>query len=160
MLVSERQVWYTVHILVERAELVWVGTSRKDLKDFPKEVRGEIGFALEDVQEGQKPVNAKPLQGFGGASVLEIKADSEEGNTYRAVYTVKFGDRVYILHCFNKKSTQGIKTSQQDIDMINQRLRLAGEIHKKWLKEKQSEELSMERQGMVPKPTAQRRKKK
>jgi len=124
---------------VGRTELVWVGSSRKDLKDFPKEVRGEIGFALEDVQEGLKPSNATSLQGFGGASVLEIKADSEDGNTYRAVYAVKFSGRIYVLHCFNKKSTRGIKTSQQDIDMIKRRLRLAKEIHKKWLAEKQTE---------------------
>lgn len=141
--------------MVERAELVWVGSSRKDLKDFPKEVRGEIGFALEDVQEGLRPGNATPLQGFGGASVLEIKADSDDGNTYRAVYAVKFSGRIYVLHSFNKKSTRGIKTSQQDIDMIKQRLRLAEEIHKKWLQEKQAEELSRAR-----KSTPARRKKK
>ena len=123
--------------MAERAELVWVGSSRKDLKDFPKEVRGEIGFALEDVQEGLRPDTAKVLQGFGWASVLEIKANSAGGNTYRAVYTVKFGERIYVLHCFNKKSSRGIKTAPNDIDMIKQRLRLAGEIHEKWLREKQ-----------------------
>jgi len=127
--------------LIERTELVWTGTSRKDLRDFPKEVRIDIGFALEDVQEGLKPSNAKILQGFGGASVLEIKADSEDGNTYRSVYTVKFSGRIYVLHCFNKKSTQGIKTSQQDIDMVKRRLKLAEELHKEWLQKSEAESL-------------------
>ena len=99
-------------------------------------MRGEIGFALEDVQGGLRPDTATVLQGFGGASVLEIKANSVGGNTYRAVYTVRFGERIYVLHCFNKKSTRGIQTAQQDIDLIKQRLRLAGEIHEIWLREK------------------------
>jgi phage-related protein len=146
--------------LVERTDVVWVGSSRKDLKKFPKEVRGEICFALEDVQEGLKPGNATTLQGFGGASVLEIKADAEDGNTYRAVYTVKFSERIYVLHCFNKKSTQGIKTSQRDIDMINQRFRLAEEIHKKWLQEEQAQESSRTQPPQKPKTFAPRRKKK
>jgi phage-related protein len=127
------------------SELVWVGSSSKDLRSFPKDVRGEIGFALGDVQEGLKPINAAPLLGFGGASVLEIKSDSDEGNTYRGVYTVKFTDRVYVLHCFVKKSTHGIKTSRNDVDLIRQRLKLAEEIHKQWLAEKEVMEPSLEK---------------
>ena len=109
--------------------LAWISSAREDLREFPDEVRQDIGFALFEVQKGQKPTVAKPLKGFGGAGVLEI-IENFFGETYRAVYTVKFQKVVYVLHCFQKKSKHGIKTSQQDIELIKQRLRVAEEDYK------------------------------
>jgi len=109
--------------------LLWVGSSKKDLKAFPVEVRSAMGFALYQAQLGLKPSSAKPLAGFGGASVLEI-VDDFQTNTYRAVYTVKFDDAVYVLHAFQKKSKRGIATPKAEIELIKSRLKLAGEDHK------------------------------
>lgn len=89
----------------------------------------DIGYALFLSQKGEKPLAAKPLKGFGGAGVLEI-IENFLGGTYRAVYTVKFQKVVYVLHCFQKKSKRGIKTLQQDIELIKQRLRAAEEDYK------------------------------
>ena len=102
----------------------FVGSAREDLREFPDEVKQDIGSALFEAQQGGKPAAAKPLKGFGGAGVLEI-IDNFDGDTYRAVYTVRFKDVIYVLHCFQKKSKSGIKTPQQDIDLIKQRLRMA-----------------------------------
>ena len=88
--------------------LFWIGSSRKDLRGFPLEVRHVAGFALWCAQTGQKHPDAKVLKGFGGAGVLEVVED-HDGNTYRAVYTVKFAGVVYMLHAFQKKSTRGSK---------------------------------------------------
>lgn len=107
-------------------QLDFIGSSKEDLKEFPEEVRQDIGYALFEVQKGLKPTAAKPLKGFGGAGVLEIM-ENFAGETYRAVYTVKFQKVVYVLHCFQKKSKHGIKTPQQDINLIKQRLRVAEE---------------------------------
>ena len=82
--------------------LFWVGSSLKDLRGFPEEVKDEIGFALYQAQRGLTPRSAKPLKGFTGASVLEI-VDDFQTDTYRAVYTVQFADAVYVLHAFQKK---------------------------------------------------------
>ena len=106
--------------------LVWIGSSRKDLKDFPRAVQQAMGVSLLVVQKGFTPIHVKPLKGFGGAGVLELIED-HSGDTYRAVYTVRFQGIVYVLHCFQKKSKHGIKTPQQDIDLIKQRLRQAEE---------------------------------
>ena len=102
----------------------FVGSAREDLREFPDEVKQDIGYALFEAQQGEKPAAAKPLKGFSGAGVLEI-IDNFDGDTYRAVYTVRFKDVIYVLHCFQKKSKSGIKTPQQDIDLIKQRLRMA-----------------------------------
>lgn len=107
-------------------QLDFIGSSREGLKEFPEEVRQDIGYALFEVQKGLKPTAAKPLKGFGGAGVLEI-IENFVGETYRAVYTVKFQKVVYVLHCFHKKSKHGIKTPQQDINLIKQRLRVVEE---------------------------------
>lgn len=104
----------------------FIGSSREDLKEFPEDVRQDIGFALYLAQCGGKALNVKPLKGFGGAGVLEVRED-HDGDTYRAVYTVKFGDILYVLHCFQKKSKSGIKTSGQDIELIKRRLKVAEE---------------------------------
>src|SRR5487761_20876 len=99
----------------------WIGTSLRDLRSFPREVRIDIGHALFTAQEGKTDPAAKPLKGFGGASVLEIVA-SHDGNAWRAVYTVRFQDAVYVLHVFQKKSTKGIATPTREIDLIKRRL--------------------------------------
>lgn len=101
--------------------LFWVGSSHQDLKEFPRPVMAVIGFALLQGQLGAKHVQAKPLHGFGGAGVLEIVEDYD-GDTYRAVYTVKFDDGVYVLHAFQKKSKHGVKAPKRDLDLIRQRL--------------------------------------
>ena len=104
--------------------LFWVGSAKKDLKTFPAEVQDVVGYALYLAQTGSKHLDTKPLKGFGGAGVLEI-VDDFERRTYRAVYTVKLGDAVYVLHAFQKKSTRGIATRKEDIELIEQRLKQA-----------------------------------
>ena len=110
-------------------KLDFIGSSRRDIREFPEEVKEDIGYALFEVQKGGKPASAKPLKGFGGAGVLEI-VENFHGDTYRAVYTVKFSKVVYVLHCFQKKSKHGIKTPQKEIDLIKQRLKIAEEDYK------------------------------
>lgn len=112
--------------------VVWVGSSLEDLRELPEEVQRGIGRALQVAQQGDKPASAKPLTGFGGASVLEIR-DNYDGDTFRAVYTVRFAERLYVLHVFQKKSRQGIQTASQDMNLIRVRLRAAEELHQEWL---------------------------
>lgn len=104
--------------------VLWVGSSREDLKRFPDQVQTAIGYALWFAQIADKHPHAKPLRGFGGAGVVEIIEDAE-GSTYRAVYTVKFAEFVYVLHCFQKKSKRGVKTPQPDLALIRARLQAA-----------------------------------
>ena len=106
--------------------LDFVGSSREDLKEFPDDVKQDIGYALFEAQTGHMPAAAKPLKGFGGAGVLEI-IERFDGDTYRAVYTVKFREVIYVLHCSQKKSKSGIRTPQQDIELIQRRLKAAQE---------------------------------
>lgn len=110
--------------------LIWIGSSRSDLRSFPAEVKDLLGYALYQAQVGLKAPSAKPLRGFGGAGVLEIVEDHQT-DTYRAVYTVKFSELVYVLHAFQKKSKKGIATPKPDIDLIKRRLRVAEEDYKK-----------------------------
>lgn len=107
----------------------WVGSSREDLCRFPADVRRGIGYALYFAQMGDKHPSAKPLRGFGGAGVLEIVED-DDGDTYRAVYTVRFADVVYVLHAFKKKSKTGVKTPKQSMDLIRERLKRAEEDYR------------------------------
>jgi phage-related protein len=104
--------------------VIWLGASRKDLKDFPQEVNRNIGHALYAAQLGETDPTAKPLKGFGGANVMEI-VDRYDTNTYRAVYTAQFTGVIYVLHAFQKKSKQGIATPKKEIDLIRQRLAAA-----------------------------------
>lgn len=106
-----------------------MGSSKRDVKSFPAEVKDVMGYALYQAQLGLKAPSAKPLAGFGGASVLEIVEDFQT-NTYRAVYTVRFSEFVYVLHAFQKKSKKGIATPKSDIDLIKKRLRLSEEDYK------------------------------
>jgi phage-related protein len=101
--------------------LVWMGSSRRDLRGFPREVRRDLGQALYAAQQGETDPSAKPLRGFGGGSVLEIVAD-HDGNTWRAVYTVRYAEAIYVLHAFQKKSKRGIATPKKDMDLIRYRL--------------------------------------
>ena len=109
----------------------WVGSSREVLRGFPEEVRRRVGGALWDAQLGLKAPYVKPLRGFVGAGVLEI-VDDFDGNTYRAVYTVRLAGAVYVLHAFQKKSRRGIATPQAELDLIEQRLKRAKEDYERW----------------------------
>ncbi|PCI34394.1 MAG: addiction module toxin RelE [Alphaproteobacteria bacterium] len=112
---------------MKRKRLGWIRSSYKDFIAFPEDVQDVMGFSLDMVQCGKKPLNAKPLKGFG-SGVLELM-DDHRGKTYRAVYTVRFEDVVYVLHAFQKKSKKGIATPKQDIDLIKQRLKNAQELY-------------------------------
>jgi phage-related protein len=107
----------------------WVGTTLRDLRSLPRPVRIDIGHALFTAQEGKTDPAAKPLKGFGGSSVLEIVA-SHHGNAWRAVYTVRFEDAVYVLHVFQKKSTKGVTTPVREIELIRRRLAEAERDHR------------------------------
>ena len=108
--------------------VVWVGDSLRMLKSFPAAVQDEVGFALFLAQRGEKHIAVKPLKGFG-AGVMEVVAD-HRGDTFRAVYTVRLADRVYVLHAFQKKSKHGIATPQAEIELIMRRLKQAIAISK------------------------------
>jgi phage-related protein len=107
--------------------VVWVGSARRDLQALSVDVQDDVGFALYQVQRGEKPDNAKPLKGFGGAHVQEIVTDDQAG-TYRCVYTVKFAEAVYV-HTFQKKSKSGIATPKAELDLVRERLKLAQQHH-------------------------------
>jgi phage-related protein len=119
---------------VSAKELVWIASSRRDMRTLPKRVRRTFGLALFAAQIGETPPIAKPLKGFGGAGVLEL-IENNEGGTYRAVYTVRYATAVYVLHVFQKKSKRGKATPQADIDVIVTRLKRAAEIHEQAMKE-------------------------
>jgi len=111
------------------ARLEWISRARADLKTFPWEVRSVFAYALLLAEMGSKHPDAKPMTGdpaFRGAGVLEV-VDDHDGNTYRAVYTVRFAGVVYVLHAFQKKSKTGIETSRNDISLIKRRLKTARE---------------------------------
>ena len=102
----------------------WIGSSYKDFREFPVPMQDAMGYAPYQAQIGLKHGSAKPLKGFGGAGVLELVAD-HVGDTFRAVYAVKFATAVYVLHAFQKKSKSGIKTPTEDMQLIQRRLRAA-----------------------------------
>jgi phage-related protein len=108
---------------------IFIGSSRKDLKRFPAKVQNRMGHALHQVQEGEEPIAAKALKGFGGRTILEL-IDDFDSDTYRAVYTVRFAGVVYVLHAFQKKAKQGIATPRQDIELIKSRLHDAEEHYR------------------------------
>lgn len=110
--------------------LRWVGDTYEAMCGFPQAVRQEMGYALYLAQAGDRHPDAKPLKGFGGAGVLEV-VGIHQGDTFRAVYTVKLADAVYVLHAFKKKAKKGIATPRQEIDLIRQRLKAAREHHER-----------------------------
>ena len=118
---------------IKQKPVFWICDCNEELKSFPKEVRRGIGVAIMQAQCGSKSFHAKPLKGFGGSGILEVVEDFD-GNTYRAVYTVKLVDAVYVLHVFQKKSKAGIKTPKQEIELIKNRLKRAKQHHAAWQK--------------------------
>lgn len=122
----------------EPKQVVWIGSSRNDLKKFPDAVCDSVGFAIWQAQMGRKHRDAKVLKGFGGAGVLEVVED-HDGDTYRAVYTVKFAGHVYVLHAFQKKSKKGVKTPQPEMDVVRRRLKTAEEHHEQKQAEAEAE---------------------
>jgi phage-related protein len=109
--------------------VIWIGSSRRDLRAMPKKVRQDIGKALYAAQQGETDPAAKPLKGFGGSRVMEI-VERYKGDAYRAVYTAQFGEAVYVLHAFQKKSKSGIATPKPDIDLIRRRYTEAERQHR------------------------------
>ncbi len=109
--------------------VVWVGSSKRDLRRLPDRVQDEIGRALLIAQFGGAPESAKVLRGFGGGGVLEI-VENFDGDTYRAVYTIQFAGTVYVLHVFQKKSKRGSETPGPDAALIRRRLAEAERIHR------------------------------
>ncbi len=120
---------------VSEKPLEWIGSSHKNLMALPLDVRRLFGYALSLAQAGDHHDAAKVLKGFGGAGVLEV-VESDVGGTYRAVYTVKFAEAVFVLHCFQKKSKRGIATPKEDVDLIHARLKMAEALAKEWRNEK------------------------
>lgn len=110
--------------------IVWMGNSHKQLKSFPIEVKKEIGVSLFDVQMETTLPDAKLFKGTG-SGVFEI-VTRHDTNTYRTVYAVQIGSRVYVLHAFQKKSPKGIKTAENDKDLIKNRYKQAVELEKKY----------------------------
>jgi len=108
--------------------LFWIGSAKRDLLGFPEAVKDEMGVALSVAQFGRRHPSAKPWKGEG-SGVLEIVED-HRGDTYRAVYTVKFENAMYVLHAFQKKSPKGIRTAQTDVELVSRRLKAASEDYK------------------------------
>jgi phage-related protein len=104
--------------------LEWVGSSKRDLLAMPEPVTDVVGYALHLAQTGFRHAQAKVLKGFGSAGVMEVVED-DDGSTYRAVYTVRFANAVYVLHCFQKKSHKGIETPKHEMELVRARLKLA-----------------------------------
>jgi phage-related protein len=117
----------------ELKPLGWIASTKKDLLTMPEKVIGTFGYALHLAQTGKKHDQAKPLHGFGSAGVLEIVEDWR-GNTYRAVYTVRFAASVFVLHVFQKKSKSGIATPKPDMDLIKDRLKIAEQTAKELMR--------------------------
>lgn len=109
--------------------VVWLGSTRKDLRSFPRDVRREMGLALYAAQQGETDPAAKPLKGFSGAAVIEIASDYKS-DTWRAVYTVRFKEAIYVLHAFQKKSKRGIATPKSEMAVIRLRLAEAEHLHR------------------------------
>ena len=103
--------------------LHWVGSSMRDFREFPDAMKDDMGNALGVAQFGGTAPTAKPWKGLG-PGVLEV-VESHEGNAYRAVYTVRFPEVVYVLHAFQKKAPTGIRTAKRDVDLVGQRLQVA-----------------------------------
>ncbi len=110
--------------------VIWVGSSREDLRKFPEPVQDHMGYALYVAQQGGKHRDAKVLAGFGSAGAVEVVKD-HRGDTYRAIYSLRFAEAVYVLHAFQKKSKTGSKTPRRDLEMIQKRLREAEQIAKR-----------------------------
>ncbi|TIM05826.1 type II toxin-antitoxin system RelE/ParE family toxin [Mesorhizobium sp.] len=127
-------------------EAIFLGSTLVELRDFPKEVRDEIGFSIETAQIGGKAINVVPLVGFKGAGVLEVISDFDT-NTYRAVYTVRFHETVYVLHAFQKKSVKGIATPRREMDLVRSRLKEAQKHYEEERRQKIAEQRNVRTKG-------------
>lgn len=110
-----------------QSEVRFIASARNDLMTFPEKVRRQMGRALNRVQHGETPFNAKPLVGhkeFRGTAVMEI-VEHADGDTFRGVYTARFEGYIFVLHCFQKKSKAGRATTQQDVELIKKRFAAA-----------------------------------
>ncbi len=113
--------------LTKLKSIVWIGSSLEDLKNFPRQVQKEVGFALYRAQIGKQHKNCKSLKGFSG--VIEI-VSSYDTDAYRTIYATKLGEKIYVLHAFKKKSKRGIKTPDSEIELIKKRLQRAKDLAK------------------------------
>lgn len=129
--------WMTLPGPPDAKPLFWIGESKQALSAFPRDVKEEIGEALWVAQLGAKSPRAKPLKGFGDAGVLEV-VDNFDGNAYRAVYTIRFAQAVYVLHVFQKKSHSGVSMPRRDIELIRLRLAKAREEYYQWQENQRS----------------------
>jgi len=109
--------------------VIWIGSSREDLRAMPPQVRKDIGQALYAAQQGETDPAAKPLKGFGGTRVMEI-VERHRTNAFRAVYTAHFAEAIYVLHVFQKKSKHGIATPKPDMELIRRRFAEAERLHR------------------------------
>jgi phage-related protein len=114
---------------VKLKPLIWVGSSKDDLLEFPEEIKSSVGYGLYLAQRGDRSIHSKVLKGFCSAGILEIK-ESDATGTFRVVYVVKMPKCVFVLHAFQKKSKHGIKTPKQEMDLVKKRLKEAEEIYK------------------------------
>jgi phage-related protein len=112
----------------------FVGSSKRDISDMPDDVKDGFGLALFLAQTGGEADNAKALKGFGGRGVLEV-IENHEGDTFRAVYTVRFSTGIYVLHAFHKKSKSGIATPKHELKLVISRLKEAETLHQHYIKE-------------------------
>ena len=119
--------------------LIWIASSYKDLMELPNEIKRGFGYALSLAQSGLRHPSTKILREFGGSGVIEV-IETDEGGTYRAIYTVKFEAAVFVLHCFQKKSKKGIATPKEDMDLVNARLKMAAKIAKELEHEEKNDE--------------------
>lgn len=111
-----------------RRPLVWEGSAKRDFKQFPVAVQKDMGVALFVVQLGGTPSSAKPWRGLG-SGIYELVED-HRGNAYRAVFMVRIGERVHVLHAFQKKSKSGIKTPREDVELVEARLKSVLEYYR------------------------------
>ncbi|WP_249274154.1 type II toxin-antitoxin system RelE/ParE family toxin [Parachlamydia sp. AcF125] len=118
--------------------LFWIGSSREDLKEFPDEVRNEMGHGLYLAQMGERHNHAKTLSGLGSAKIIEIRENDRSG-TYRVVYSVEMEEFIFVLHAFQKKSKSGISTPKQDVNLIKRRLKEAESLYKELTRENNNE---------------------
>ncbi len=109
----------------ELKSIIWIGSSLEDLREFPEQVKDEIGYVLYEAQKGEMPIKAKPLKGFSG--VIEIKI-GHQTDAYRTVYAIKLGEKLYVLHAFKKKSKKGISMPKPDLNLIRTRLKIAQKL--------------------------------
>lgn len=121
--------------------LHWLGSTREDIKDFPEDVRADIGFALYMAECGDKAYYAYPLVGFGGSKVMEVVSD-DDGDTFCGIYTACFKEAIYVLHAFKKKSKRGIETPKHDMNLIKERFKRAQKHYKENYETKKGKEAS------------------